>query len=106
MVVPISQDPRTTTRNASGSPFASSGRFERARVRARSLLVGSGPTKALRDDALSALIAHQHLIPNVVPDLLIDPRELLLETDLGDVARARQIDAVDALHRPRPRRDD
>src|SRR5438477_1239918 len=105
MVVPISQDPRTTTRNASRSPLTSSRRFERARVRARSLLVGSGQTKALRDDALSALIAHQHLIPKVVPDLLIDPRELRLETDLGDVARARQIDAVDALHRPRPRRD-
>src|SRR5437016_6866592 len=106
MVVPISQEPRTMTANATRSPLTSSRRFVRARARARSVLVGSGPTSALRDDALRALIAHEHLVSEVVPDLLIDPRELRLEADLGDIARARQIDAVDALHGPRARGDD
>src|SRR5438552_11633853 len=105
-VVPISQTPRSSTATPPPGPLTSSRRVGRARVRARSLLVGSGPTSALRDDALRALIAHEHLVSEVVPDLLIDPRELRLETDLGDVARARQIDAVDALHRRRPGRDD
>src|SRR5207249_11670935 len=105
MVVPISQKPRTTTANATRSPLTSRRRFVRARRRARSLLVGSGPTNALRD-ALRALIAHEHLVSEVVPDLLVDPRELRLEPDFGDVPRPRQIDAIDALHGPRPRGDD
>src|SRR5882762_5483184 len=105
MVVPISQKPRTTTANATRSPLTSRRRFVRALVRARSLLVGSGPTNALRDDALRALIAHEHLISEVVPDLLIDPRKLRLESDLGDAARPRQIDAIDALDGPGTRGD-
>src|SRR5438552_11085065 len=105
-VVPISQTPRSSTATPTRSPLTSSRRFVRARVRARSLLVGSGPKSALRDDALRALIAHEHLVSEVVPDLLIDPRELRLESDLGDVPRPRQIDAIDALHGPRPRSDD
>src|SRR5437773_4766160 len=106
MVVPISQKPRTTTANATRSPLTSRRRFVRARRRARLLLVGSGPTNALREDALRALIAHEHLVSEVVPDLLVDPRELRLEPDFGDVPRPRQIDAIDALHGPRPRGDD
>src|SRR5256885_16190239 len=106
ILVPISQNPSTMTANATRSPLTSSLRFVRARARARSVLVGSGPTTALRDAALRALIAHEDLVSEVVPDLLIDPRELRLEADLGDVARSWKIDAVDALHRPRPRRDD
>src|ERR1700716_1703703 len=106
MVVPTSQNPRTTTANATRSPLTSRRRFVRARCRARSLLVGSGPTIALRDDALRALIAHEHLVSEVVPDLLIDPRKLRLESDLGDVPRPRQIYAIDALDGPATRRDD
>src|SRR5437762_5734697 len=106
IVVPISQAPRTTTANVTRSPLTSSRRFARSRARARSVLVGSGPTTALRDAALRALIAHEDLVSEVVPDLLIDPREFRLEAYLGNVARPREIDAVDALHRPRPRRDD
>src|SRR6267378_3419208 len=106
MVVPISQKPRTTTANATRSPLTSRRRFVRALVRARSLLVGSGPTNALRDDALRALIAHEHLVSEVIPDLLIDPRKLRLEPDFGDVPRPRQIDAIDALHRARSGGDD
>src|SRR2546423_361405 len=106
MTVPISQNPRTITANATRSPLTSSRRFVRSRARARSVLVGSGPTKALRDAALRALIAHQDLVSEIVPDLLIDPRELRLKADLGDVARPWQIDAIDALHGPRARGDD
>src|SRR5438132_13322153 len=106
MVVPISQTPRSSTATPTRSPLTSSRRFVRARCRARSPLVGSGPTNALRDDALRALIAHEHLVSEVVPDLLIDPRELRLESDLGDVPRPRQIDAIDALDGPGTRRDD
>src|SRR2546423_1414601 len=106
IVVPISQAPSTTTANATRSPLTSSRRFARSRARARSVLVGSGPTTALRDAALRALIAHEDLVSEVVPDLLIDPRELGLEADLGDVAGPRQVDAVDALHGSRSRGDD
>src|ERR1700704_3023499 len=87
------------------SPFTSNRRFVRAWARARSLLVGSGPTKPLRDDALRALIAHQHLVSEVVPDLLVDPSELRMETDLADVARPREVHLVHALDRARPRGD-
>src|SRR2546423_9923888 len=105
-VVPISQAPSTATANATRSPLTSSRRFARSRARARSVLVGSGPTRALRDAALRALIAHEDLVSEVVPDLLIDPRELRLEADLGDVPRSWKIDAVDAFHGPGPGRDD
>src|SRR5256714_5106580 len=105
-VVPISQAPSTATANATRSPLTSSRRFARSRARARSVLVGSGPTRALRDAALRALIAHEDLVSEVVPDLLIDPRELRLEADLGYVARPREIDAIDTLHGPWPRGDD
>src|SRR5207253_1970246 len=67
---------------------------------------GSGPTNALREDALRALIAHEHLVSEVVPDLLVDPRELRLEPDFGDVPRPRQIDAIHALHGARSGGDD
>src|ERR1700716_772296 len=106
MMVPLSQEPRTMTANATRSPLTSSRRLVRARARARSVLVGPGPTKALRDAALRALIAHEHLVPQVVPDLLIDPRELRQEADLGNVARPWQIDAIDTFDRPRAGGDD
>src|SRR5438552_4383620 len=105
-VVPVTQTPRSSTATPTRSPLTSSRRFVRARVRARSLLVGSGPTNALREDALRALIAHEHLVSEVVPDLLVDPRELRLEPDFGDVPRPRQIDAIHALHGARSGGDD
>src|SRR5438874_455074 len=56
--------------------------------------------------ALLTLIAHQHLILEVFPDLFVDLDETRLETDLGHVAWSRQVDLVVALHRPRSGRDD
>src|SRR5438552_11416811 len=108
MEVPISQKPRMTTANATRRPLTSSRRFARARARACAAAPPASSARAasLRDAALRALIAHEHLVSQVVPDLLVDPRELRLESDLGDIARARQIDAVDALHGPRARGDD
>src|SRR2546429_2104150 len=108
IVVPVCQRPRTTTANATRSPLTRRRRLARARARARaaSLLASSARAGSLRDAALRALIAHEHLVSQVVPDLLVDPRELRLESDLGDVPRPRQIDAIDALHGPRPRSDD
>src|SRR5436309_3206986 len=46
---------------------------------------------------LRALIADQHLLPEVVPDLLVDPHEAGVETDLGDVAGTGQVDRVGPL---------
>src|SRR2546427_8603855 len=108
IVVPVCQRPSTTTANATRSPLTRRRRLARSRARAReaAVLVSSARAGSLRDAALRALIAHEHLVSEVVPDLLIDPRELWLETDLGDVARPGQVDAVDALHRPRSRGDD
>src|SRR5437870_11601775 len=105
IVVPVCQRPRTTTANATRSPLTRRRRLARARARARaaSLLASSARAGSLRDAALRALIAHEDLVSEVVPDLLIDPRELGLEADLGDVAGPRQVDAVDALHGSRPR---
>src|SRR2546425_5973507 len=108
IVVPISQRPRTTTANATRSPLTRSRWFARARARAREaeVLVSSARACSLRDAALRALITYEHLVSQVVPDLLIDPRELGLEADLGDVTRPREVDAVDTLHRPGSRSDD
>src|SRR5712664_2191865 len=107
-VVPISQRPRTTTANPMRRPLTRRRRLARARARARaaSLLAWAVRAPSLRDAALRALIAHEDLVPQVVPDLLVDPRELRLEADLGDIARPRQIDAIDTLHRSRTRGDD
>src|SRR2546430_12937820 len=107
-VVPISHVPRTSTANATRSPLTSRRRLARARARARAAapLASSARAGSLRDAALRALIAHQHLVSEIVPDLLVDTRELRLEADLGDVARPREIDAIDAFHRPRPTGDD
>src|SRR3979490_2094607 len=56
--------------------------------------------------ALLTLIAHQDLIPEVVPDLLLDLSEARLKTDLGDVAWTRKVDFVVALDRARSGGDD
>src|SRR5437762_1559467 len=81
------------------SALTSRRRLARARARAAAPAVSATAERSGLDAALSALIAHQHLIAKVVPDLLVDARELRLEPDLGDVARPREVHAVDALHR-------
>src|ERR1700730_3593567 len=52
-----------------------------------------------RAAALLTFIAHEDLVAEVVPDLLIDLAKTRLEADLGDVARPRKIDLVVALDR-------
>src|ERR1700694_1073491 len=52
--------------------------------------------------ALLTFIAHQDLIPEVVPDLLVDLAKARLEANLSDVARTWQVDLVVALDRPGP----
>src|SRR5438105_6090085 len=81
-------------------------RLARARARAAAPAVSATAGRSGLDAALSALIAHQHLIAKVVPDLLVDARELRLEPDLGDVARPREVHAVDAFHRSRSSGED
>src|SRR3989441_4648628 len=98
LAVPSSHRPMTTTATPIRSTFTSRRRSVRARARAFAATISS-PVKLLRDAALRALIAQQHLIPQVVPDLLIDASELRLEPDLSDVARPRQIHGIDALYR-------
>src|ERR1700704_5632224 len=102
VIVPTSQSPRTMTANATRSPLTRIRRFARAWARAREaeVLASSALAGSLREAALRALIAHEDLVSEVVPDLLIDPRELGLEADLGDVARPWEIDAIHALHGP------
>src|SRR5437667_11293042 len=97
MVVPISQKPRTRTANAIRRPLTSSRWLVRARARARApaVLASSACAGSLRDAALRALIAHEYLVPEVVPDLVIDPRALGFEADLRHIPLARQVDAVD-----------
>src|SRR6267378_470416 len=59
-----------------------------------------------RAGALLTLIAHQDLIPEVIPDLLIDLTEPRLKSNLSDVARPRKVDLVVALDRARSGGDD
>src|SRR5436305_8183355 len=71
---------------------------------------GGAPPDALRLDGgccmLLTLIAHQHLIAQLHPDRLVDAGELWKETNLRDIARSRQIDAVGSLDRSRSCGDD
>src|ERR1700716_3279754 len=66
----------------------------------------SGVTASSRAAALLPLIAHQDLIFQVVPDLLVDLAELRLHPDLGHVARPRQRHGIVGLDRPWSRADD
>src|SRR5437879_4993698 len=58
-----------------------------------------------RAAALLAFIAHEDLIAEVVPDLLVDLAKTWLEADLGDVARPWKVDLVVALDRTGTRGD-
>src|SRR3989442_1756895 len=98
----MSQDTRTTTVNRIRRALTTNRRFRRARARGASPVASSGRTAALREAALRALIAQQDFVSKVVPDLLVDARELGLEPDLRDVARPRKAHRVDALHGARP----
>src|SRR5712692_9061754 len=84
-------------------------RDRRAAIPVGSAAAGSGALKGApissRAAALLAFIADQHLVPEVVPDQLVDVGEAFLEPDLGDVARPREPDRVVALHGPRPGAD-
>src|SRR3989441_11903780 len=57
-----------------------------------------------RSDPRRARIALLDFIAQVLPDLLVEPRELLAESDLDHVARARQRDRIAGLHPARARR--
>src|SRR5262249_53421945 len=70
----------------------------RSKARSASSRAGLAPCAA---STLLTLIAHLDLVPQVVPDLLVDPLELRLEPDLGDVAGPRQGDRVAAFDRAR-----
>src|ERR1700704_2205868 len=59
-----------------------------------------------RAAALLTFIAHQDLVPEVVPDLLIDLAKARLEADLGDVAGPWKGDPVVAPDRARAGGDD
>src|SRR5437879_6159021 len=58
-----------------------------------------------RSDGLSGLpriVLPFDLVAQIGPDLAVEAHELRIEADLGDVARARQVDIVDALEPRRP----
>src|SRR5260370_28452607 len=105
-----SQRPRDTTATSSRRPAT----FSCQRCASRRLLAarsttgrpGSLTRTLSRAAALLTFIAHRHLVPEVVPDLLIDLHEVGLEPDLGDVPRTLKIDLVVALDRARPGSDD
>src|SRR5947209_1210425 len=88
-------------RRASRARFAASSETGFRAASTDSAIAGLG-----RAAALLTLIADQDLVAEVVPDLLVDLGKAGLETNLGDVARPRQVDLVAALDRPRTRRDD
>src|SRR5258708_5575544 len=78
----------------------------RARSASRSVPPTSATATALRGEAaLRALIADEHLVPQVLPDLRVDLDEAGMEPHFGDVPRAREIDPVFALDRSRSRGD-
>src|ERR1700674_3793403 len=56
--------------------------------------------------ALLTFIAHEDLVPEVVPDLLVDLAKARLESNFRYVARTGKVDLVVALDSPRPRGDD
>src|SRR6266511_1072209 len=56
-----------------------------------------------RSDLRRARVALLDFIPEVLPDLLVQPRELLPEADLHDVPRPRDGDRVAGLDPPGPR---
>src|SRR5712691_4176537 len=84
------------------------------RVRAASsqpaTIAAKSTTRAAMSLARSApgrlRVALLDFIPEVLPDLLVEPGELLAEPDLDDVARAGEGDRVGGLDAARARRED
>src|SRR4030081_3076974 len=103
-LVASSQNPTRTRARATRSTCTwSCRRLRRATalgIWVTAALVVSGRGSA---STLSSLIAHQHLLAEIAPDLFVDAREAGVETDLVDLARPGQIDLVDALDGPRSR---
>src|SRR6267142_7265258 len=104
--VASSQPPRNTTATSNRSPATFNRRRCASRLRraARSTGGRAAWSRALMRTlscaaALLTFIAHQDLIPKVVPDLLVDLAKARLEADLGDVAGPRKVDLVVALDR-------
>src|SRR5205814_6050757 len=64
--------------------------------------LSSWPACARLDIGFRPLVAHEDLVPEVLPDVAVELDEARLEADLGHVPRAGQIDLVEALDRPRP----
>src|SRR5258708_7157113 len=113
MRVVASQVPTMKIASAIRSTRTSTRRRSRARARATSKscvlaipsLRNSGDVIGSRRDALfRALVADEHLVPEVVPDLFVDLDESRLEADLGDVPRPRQVAPVRSLHLSGPPR--
>src|ERR1700687_87578 len=67
---------------------------------------GAPMRRLSRAAALLTFIAHQDLVPEVVPDLLVDLAEARFKADLGHVSRAGKVDLVVALHSARTSGDD
>src|SRR5712692_7715090 len=86
----------TSTRNAITS---------RRRRRSFRFAAATPASSATLDMLLPSLVADEHLVAEVVPDLAVELDEAPLEADLGDVARARQVDLVDTLDCPGPGSD-
>src|SRR5712691_413343 len=62
----------------------------------------SGMVMGALDALLIALIAQNHLVAEIFPDLMIELDEARLEADFLHFARPRQVDVIDALDGARP----
>src|SRR5438874_11574076 len=91
----ISQLPSRTTATRMRSTSTSS-RWRRILARA-AVTLSSRPACARLDTGLRPLVAHEDLVPEVLPDVAIELDEARLEADLGHVPWARQVDLVDPL---------
>ena len=83
-----SQLPIQTTSTNRRSPLTISRRRRAASARRPPARSGAAAASGSAD-ALLTLIAHEHLVAEVAPDLLVDLVEPGLEPDLGHVPRSR-----------------
>src|SRR5215471_5026944 len=66
----------------------------------------AGVVSVSRDALLLTFITNHHLVAKIFPDFLIQLDETWLEADFLHLARARQVDGIDALDGSRPGRED
>src|SRR5215469_1575331 len=66
----------------------------------------SGVVPVSLSSLLSTFIANHHLVAKIFPDFLVQLDEPRLEADFLYLARARQVDAIDALDGARPGSED